>query len=194
MSQGNFERGHATGWKQTLYRQWWIGAVIAWLMAGCGPVSHPLQPSVGLRPIPPWHKHEYERGVDSLQPMLQWEAFPRQGDFKPDKTGRSPSLTNVTYELRIWKRILASGPYRYKLVGSSVYSRTGLTAANHRVEGPLAPSTHYLWMVRAWFDLNGRQRVTEWSVLYPPSSKENDIRRGWNRDPFNCYSFWTPEK
>jgi len=146
MRPENVDGGRVTGWRQTLCRQWWIGAAIAWLMAGCGPVSHPLQPSVGLRPIPPWHKHGYERYVDSLQPTLQWEAFPRQGDFKQDKTGLSPSISNVTYELRIWTHVgtISFINKRFQFVGP-VYSRTGLRAANHRVEVPLSPSlTHPL--------------------------------------------------
>lgn len=192
MRPESVDSDRVSGWKQTLFSHWWVGAVIAWLLAGCGTVSHPLQSSVGLRPIPPWHINEYERYVDSLQPTLQWEAFPRQGDFKPDKAGRSPLISNVTYDLRIWTRILVSGPNIYKLVGGPVYTRTGLTAPNHRVEVPLTPHTDFLWMVRAWFDLNGRRRVTEWSVRHPPSSEDDDTRRGWNRYLFNCYSFRTP--
>lgn len=195
MSPENFESGRATGWQQALCRQWWIGAAIAWLIAGCGPISHPLQPSVGLRPIPPWHIHEFERYVDSLQPTLQWETFPRQGDFKPDKAGRLPSITSVTYELRVFTGIWI--PNRYEF-GGLIYSRDGLNEPNHRVEAPLAPGPPYFWMVRAWFELDGRRRVTEWSVRYDPIyAKYYDNRRGWNRSPSNtsnCYNFFTPKK
>lgn len=187
MGPANVENGRGDGWRQALCRQWWIGIIVAWLMAGCGPPSNPLQSSVGLRPIPPWHEHEYVRMADSLQPTLQWETFPRQGDFKPDKTGRLPSVGNVAYELRIW-----TGD-RFG-VGEPVYWRNKLTTPTHQVEVPLAPHTSYIWMVRAWFELNGRPRVTEWSVLYPLGAENHDGRKEWYRSRSNCYSFFTPGK
>ena len=187
MGPANVENGRDDGWRQALRRQWWIGVIVALLMAGCGPSSNPLQSSVGLRPIPPWHEHEFQRAAESLQPTLQWETFPRQGDFKPDKTGRLPSIGNVTYELRIWRGD------RYKLREPEPdYWRDRLTTPNHRVEVPLAPYTIYIWMVRAWFELNGRPRVTEWSVPFPPDAENYDNRRGWHRA--RCYNFFTTKK
>lgn len=180
------EGDHVPGWRQTLRRQWWVGIAIVCLTVGCGPVSNPLQSSVGLRPIPPYDEREYDyRYMGSLQPTLQWEAFPRQKDFKPDKAGRMPSITNVTYELRIWILYLnrLSGP---------VYSRDRLTAPKHKVEVPLAGhTTYYTWMVRAWFELNGRRRVTEWSVRYPPAAENHYNRRAWYRSQSNYYNFIT---
>ena len=39
--------------------------------------------------------------VDSLQPTLRWETFPRPADFAADTTGVMSRVRNVTYDLRI---------------------------------------------------------------------------------------------
>jgi hypothetical protein len=107
--------------------------------------------------------------VDSLQPRLQWEAFPRPEDLKADREGGLRSARSVTYELRIWR---AAGWYGSTCEGWArcvptelAYARGGLAEPVHTVEAPLAPDTLYLWTVRARFDLNDRPRVTQWAVL-----------------------------
>jgi hypothetical protein len=57
------------------------------------------------------------------------------------------------------------------------YRRVGLPNNEHRLEVPLKYDTRYAWTVRARFDLDGRQRVTEWSF-----------------SPFGKYLFATPKQ
>jgi hypothetical protein len=74
--------------------------------------------------------------VSTLQPTLQWEAF---------------KGSNVTYDLMIWRQ------------DDLVYSREHLTEPLHTLDIPLTSNEHYFWTVRAWFTVDGRAKVTEWS-------------------------------
>lgn len=124
--------------------------------------------------------------VSSLQPRFIWEPFPGSvaigmatdspatvAPFVPVEVSR---VTNVTYEFRIWKD--------HRLI----YRRTGLVEPNHRVDIRLEPSSFHQWNVRAWFELDGRKRVSEWGqLLYRDGSKEV-FTNGW----FG-YEFYTPK-
>lgn len=130
----------------------------------------PLLLDTDPRPYPPQRGWEAFRWADSLQPRLQWEAFPRPEDLEADTRVSLGSARSVTYELRIWQ---AAGEYArgrsYKdpcvFPTALVYARRGLAEPVHTVEAPLVPNALYLWTVRARFDLNGRPRVTQWAVL-----------------------------
>ena len=89
--------------------------------------------------------------VDSLQPTLQWESFPRDQDLT-GKNKISGQVSDVTYQLRI------SAEDWY-------YSRDDLPEPYHRIEVLLSPATRYFWAVRACFKLNGEPRCTVWSSL-----------------------------
>lgn len=97
--------------------------------------------------------------VVSLQPTLQWESFPRDSDIEraPEEMGR---VKNVRYDLAIYQ------PGRVGARSELVYSRNGLLNNEHTIETPLDPDTAYAWTVRARFELDGRQRVTEWSCWF----------------------------
>lgn len=112
---------------------------------------------VGTEPPRPGIFHHYS-AVDSLQPTLGWEAFPRPSDvaIEPKDMGRAK---NVHYDLSI-ARIAQPAPDQV------VYRREGLPRSEHKIEIPLSPSTLYSWSVRARFELDGRQRVTEWSTPF----------------------------
>jgi hypothetical protein len=96
--------------------------------------------------------------VDSLQPTLKWQGFPRESDIlvAPDDMKR---VKNVRYDLVIARE-------HNLAAGEIVYRRSGLAAPSHSIETPLAPNAHYFWNVRARFDLDGRERVTEWSSTH----------------------------
>lgn len=140
----------------------------------------------GIKPVYPgypdsytWHVGKpYDKlvmEVDSLQPALKWEAFPRPQNL-PSDTGTRGSISNVTYDLRI-----------LRTPSDIVYEREGLSTPYHTVETPLQPSTTYFWTVRARFDLDGKPKVTGWSEM---SVVVNDIA---NARPHNLlYSFKTP--
>ncbi len=97
--------------------------------------------------------------ADSLRPTFRWQAFPRKGDLEraPDDMSR---VRNVRYDL-----LVAEAGSR-----AIVYRRSGLASAQHTLEQPLAPGRRYLWTVRARFELDGRERVTEWGSMYPRAS------------------------
>lgn len=119
-----------------------------------------------------------------LRPHFRWQAFPRNIDLA-SVDGQAARISDVQYDLRIFnvdrrKESIGntlrcflssglgpgceSGPI-YTL-GSEVYRRDGLTAAEHRIEVPLTPCAFYAWTVRARFKLDGHPRATEWMGDY----------------------------
>ncbi len=102
--------------------------------------------------------------VESLQPTLRWEAFPRQQDREADNEGPLSRIGTVTYELKIWR---SSDGYK-PTPSDLVYSRQGLVQPSHRIDQPLQPKTKYHWSVRACFELDGQPRVTEWGLSKEP--------------------------
>lgn len=135
------------------------------LEGGGGPVRGEV---CGLRPVSPpslYRLGPFEFGpprVDSLTPRLVWESFPSREDVKRDATNVLSRVSEVSYDLRIWKNENA-GP------GELVYERTGLVlpekngTVGHTVETPLGAWSGYLWSTRARFHLDGDERVTRWS-------------------------------
>lgn len=107
----------------------------------------------GLAPVsPPWRRWSK---VDSLEPTLRWQAFPRQEDLLYGAQQEMDHIRHVRYDLIVARA-------EDGLPAGVVYSRTGLTTTEHTLETPLAPHAQYLWTVRARFMLDGRERVTEW--------------------------------
>jgi hypothetical protein len=101
---------------------------------------------------------DYWTTIDRLQPTLSWQKFPRASDIKiaPEEMGR---VTNVRYDLIIARE-------RNLIPGDIIYRREGLAKNAHKIEIVLQPKTRYFWTVRARFDLDGRQRVTEWGSTH----------------------------
>lgn len=130
--------------------------------------------------------------VDSLQSTLRWEAFPRPADLEGDREGRLSRIRNVTYDLRIWKFKAGSLPFLW-YPGELIYLRSALLVPTHRIELKLEPNTRYLWSVRARFELDGQQRVTEWGALLKYNGREYDPRTA-QIPALNYYRFWTPLK
>jgi hypothetical protein len=96
--------------------------------------------------------------ADSLQPKLVWAAFPTVQQRQLDKSGRLDNISNITYELKIWKM-------ERDFPTELVYYRQGLNESSHKVESYLEPSTKYCWCVRARFEFGGHYRTTAWT--YP---------------------------
>jgi len=165
----------------------WLFAIVA---ASCVACVRPY-PVIGLRPDYP--KPLDPKAVDSLQPTLRWQRFPREADAKADVDGWLVRIRNVTYDLRVWRTVERPFPRPYP--AELVYSRDGLAEPVHRVEVVLAPSTSYLWTVRARFELDGQTRVTEWSMLKGPGGRDGSTPP---RAPFvpstAYYEFRTPRK
>lgn len=157
---------------------------------------------VGLRPEYPKNlvsasEIKFVR-VESLQPTVRWEAFPRQQDREADNEGLLSRIGTVTYELKIWR---SSDGYK-PTPSDLVYSRQGLVQPSHRIDQPLQPKTKYHWSVRARFELEGQPRVTEWGLsreppLFPLGSARTipfSPRRSPSIPNPNYYRFETPSK
>jgi hypothetical protein len=154
--------------------------IVVGLLSGCGGI-----PSIGLQPENPL----VEKGsfklwgefveVDSLQPTLRWQPFPRAEDRNSDKEGNLDRVENVSYQLRVWKTVRGYS-------GRLVYARDGLTTPYHELDRALEPSSRYLWTVRARFVLDGLPQVTEWGLA-------GYLLRGDVIPNPSCFRFITPK-
>ncbi len=136
-------------------------AFAAWIVlhvAGCS--YHPAV--CGLRPLSP----DLTAGaasdslifteIDSLQPTLRWESFPRPSDLHADRQGvLIKAAQDVSYELRIW-RVEDNSAIR------RVCERRELTTPKHRVDVRLDPNARYFWSVRAKFRAGEETRMIPW--------------------------------
>jgi hypothetical protein len=124
-------------------------------------------PTFGLKPIYPKNLCNQPTPdceilvtiVDSLQPVLRWEAFPPEGIISDAK--QISRISNITYDLNIW---ISENDYPSSLI----YSRRGLPEPRHEIEEPLLPCTEYFWTVRARFLIDGKERVSEWGISARP--------------------------
>ena len=116
--------------------------------------------------------------VESLQPTLRWQAFPRAQDLAaaPRDMAR---VENVSYDIVI-ARNQDLAPTEI------VYRREALSRPEHTLEAPLAAGTEYFWTVRARFELEGRERVTSWGYT------EHEHRERWTVPSRFSYRFRTP--
>lgn len=120
--------------------------------------------------------------VDSLQPTLKWEAFPRPHDAKEDKHGMLSRINDVTYDLKIW-----SSENEFPAL---IYSRQGLPEPFHKIEHPLKACAKYFWSIRASFKIDKETRVTEWGISTIPAGWA--VRRSSTVPNPNLYRFKTP--
>lgn len=160
-------------------------AGLTWVVGCAGTV-----PVSGLRPHYPEPSLKFVE-VDSLQPILSWEAFPRPIDLAVDKEGMRRRVSNVTYDLRIW-RADEESPREYP--AEIVYERRGLREPWHTIEQPLQPSSMYFWSIRARFELDGQPRVTQWGVTRASDFSDfGALRPRWATVPHpDHYRFETP--
>lgn len=113
------------------------------------------------------------KDVASLQPTLRWERFPRDYDLYDD-SGQRYNITNVRYDLRVFKR--AHIP---RIFGSTynpihqIYDLHDIPQPYYKFEEDLEPCSAYLWTVRARFELDGRDRLTEWAGAYATGGAAN---------------------
>ncbi|MCX5718489.1 MAG: hypothetical protein NT055_00745 [Nitrospirae bacterium] len=118
-------------------------------------------PTFGLKPLYPEKicstrtEKTCSPWVDSLQPVLRWEAFPSEG--MRANAEQISKIRDITYDLNIW---LSENDYPSSLI----YSRRGLPEPRHKMEEPLLPCTEYFWTVRARFFVDGKERISEWGI------------------------------
>ena len=110
--------------------------------------------SYGLAPSHP--KLSLVATVKERQPELSWQSFPQPEDLEALSEDLS-KIRNVKYDL-----VIARG--KYNVPYEVVYRREGLENNRHKLELMLMPGTKYFWSVRARFELDGEQRVTDWGV------------------------------
>lgn len=116
--------------------------------------------------------------VNGLRPTLRWQPFPRDVDVakQPQEMGR---ISNVRYDLVVAEEFnMAPGPL--------VYRREGLPDTSHTLKVTLKKGTRYFWTVRARFELDGRERLTEWS------STHYIARQGMTAPSVYSFRFKTP--
>lgn len=121
--------------------------------------------------------------VTSLQPTLEWEAFPAEKQRIRFKEETGQEVTDVTYDLRIWE--VDEG-----LPGELVYERKGLRSSQHALEKTLRPGTRYYWSFRACFFLGTGTPCTPWAYSLLPSTHGNC--ENLVIPPANHYRFQTP--
>jgi len=95
-------------------------------------------------------------------PTLEWEPFPRAIDQRIRYAPLLNTVSNIRYDLRIWKVVSGAPPQQ-------VYERRGLAAPIHTLDQPLEAGTRYFWSVRARFDVNGKVRATHWGCYRTPA-------------------------
>jgi hypothetical protein len=127
--------------------------------------------------------------VNSTQPVLRWEAFPRPRDAAPENEQILRSITDVSYDVKIWE---APRNYPERLVEDA----TGLRAPAFRPRVPLASRTKYFWTMRARYRLGGELQVTRWAYSLVPSTAP-EMPAGGSCDldaipPSNYFRFQTP--
>lgn len=147
---------------------------------GLAPI-YPLVSGGSFAADDPWFFPSNWTTVDKLQPTLRWQGFPRATDITtaPDEMGR---VKNVRYDLVISRE--------HNLAPAEVvYRREGLSDTVHTVETSLFASTRYFWTVRARFELDGRERVTEWGSM---AYFSNNLMNLTNPPSSWSYRFKTP--
>lgn len=172
------------------YGTCWLGPVYPpHQVKGFGPflldnLRHPGRPpGESIKDMIPYGR------VDSLQPELRWESFPRPRDQRPDNRQVLESIGAVSYDLKVW---YAPQGYPERLV----YDRTGLARPEHRLEQPLAAHTRYFWSFRARYTLAGRPQATRWAYSPVPATAAG-MPAGGSCDmdqipASNYYRFMTP--
>lgn len=204
----------------------WLAASLAGMLfaGGCTP---PAPHIVGLKPnypglpfcdrdiCPPFPMRKPR--VDSLRPTFRWERFPRIQDLSEVGPGPGQRVTDVSYELRLWKVgkqfsgdverprgssgwIGSADDYKYSWMhecrdtdpGELIYTRRGIRDPHHTVETPLQPASHYYWSIRAHFRLAGSRRVTEWSEQLPRDRSATEFSDRPCSIPATFHLFRTP--
>ena len=96
--------------------------------------------------------------VASLRPTLKWQRFPRDSDIRAAAEPMA-RVKNVRYDLIIARE-------NNLVPGTIIYQQQGLNQNEHTLTMPLRSDNRYFWTVRARFELDGHEYVTEWGVTH----------------------------
>jgi hypothetical protein len=130
----------------------------------------------GLVPVyPPSEDRPFQ--VDTLRPTLVWEPFPGWIEVPGDGTVPPTVVPFVPVDLERVDRVT----YEIQLRDDTglIYRRRGLVDPSHTIEEPLRPGTTYQWALRAWFELDGEARVSEWSRSLGRDTDGSVYSSGW---------------
>jgi hypothetical protein len=117
----------------------------------------------GIKPLYPENRMSLGGGgilfteIDSLQPLLKWEPFPTFEDRELYREGLFESIKDIRYDIKIWQSDNDSP-------GLLIYSETGLLEPQFKLQKPLLYCSKYFWAIRTRFEIEGKKRVTDWSV------------------------------
>jgi hypothetical protein len=101
--------------------------------------------------------------------LIVWKAVnPMYDDFSALSLRAFASPSN-TFTGRVWASVDSLTP---------VYERSGLSEPSHAFETTLEANTDYAWSVRARFDVDGRTRVSQWSLVVIPDPGRPSPARG----------------
>jgi hypothetical protein len=117
--------------------------------------------------------------IDSLQPTLQWEAFPRSFDVT-EIGGDASRLSDVYYELEVYRQWDQNSTAEERQ--SPLFRHVELAETAYRFDTPLEPCRRYYWRVRAHFRLDEWPRVTEWMGAYNAFPRSRPwVYRRWDK-------------
>ena len=127
---------------------------------------------IGLKAIYPSSAFPNRPIVKNVYPQLRWEAFPRSSDMEiaPEEMRQ---VKNVRYDLIIAEE-------HSSLPDEIIYQRHGLRSNTHTLEIPLEHKKSYFWTVRARFELDGQEHVTEWSSSNIHSPDQSTVPSKWS--------------
>ncbi len=163
-----------------------IAPLSAWAIGPCMfEIYSPKTPGIRFG-----HNYLNTPQIDTRRPLFRWEVFPRERDRNNDSAKLLSRITDITYDLKIWKTHdgypqevvyektgfspvlntidIQTPDVSYPLNGSSTYKTVPRAVAEHRIEKQLEPSTVYFWSIRARFKLDGKIRVTKWTYSRGP--------------------------
>ncbi len=116
-----------------------------------------------VEPIEP-PAHQYWRAgsaraalATSLEPKFRWRKFPGDKVLNADFQGKLRQLSSLRYDLRIYRLDDQRSTARM------ILERNNIEATEYRMTQPLAPSSEYVWSVRARFTLDTGERTSRWS-------------------------------
>lgn len=123
----------------------------------CGPRPEYPEPKWNF-----WKMSYMFEPVGSLRPILRWQPFSlenRKGS-KPE-----PGTSQVSYDLKIWKKDERPDPMPVTSAPKPVYERRGLPHPSHELESPLEPNTRYFWSVRVRIRSERGIRLSDWAFF-----------------------------
>jgi hypothetical protein len=93
----------------------------------------------------------------SLEPNFRWLDFPGDKVLNADFQGKLRQLSSLRYDLRIYRLEDQRGTARI------ILERNNIETTEYQMTQPLAPTTEYVWSVRARFALDTGERTSRWS-------------------------------